>query len=60
MFAFITNIPDSITRNELVIVRFWMEGAVVMLLHPLLKDGHFIVSLGELLLELNDGRELFV
>ena len=59
-FAFVANILDSITRDKFMIVRVWVEGAVGVLLHPPLKDGHFVVGIGEFLLELKDGREFFV
>ena len=59
-FAFVANILDGITRDKFVIVRVWVEGAVVVLLYSLFKDGRFVVSLGEFLLELEDERELLV
>ena len=43
-----------------MIVYVWVKGAVVVLLHPLFKDGRFVVGIGEFLLELEDGRELLV
>ena len=43
-----------------MIVRVWVEGAVPMLLHPLLKDGRVIVSLDQFLLELDDQRKEYL
>ena len=59
-FAFLLNVPKCVIQDKLVIVYVWVEGAIPMLLHPILKDGYFIVGLDQFLLELDDRRELLV
>ena len=55
-FAFLANVPDGVTQGKLVIICVWVEGAIPILLHPLLKDGRFIVGLDHFLFELDDQR----